>query len=956
MKQNYALTLSLMGGLLLLATACVKEKTDDEKLRPVGSEIIFAAATSYENDDRTRTVYTGKDENGQDVTTSSTIERIDWENDDRVSIVYVPGSPSQAEYKVTNVLTSNNENDLADVVPSGSSKLTWAAAGSTDIFYAMYPTANGKHPNNDAHLVFSNNTANVQGVIPSSQPVDLSRTQSVPVPGNPNQTYNRYLPDMQYAYMVGYADDSCRDGSRVTIPFTPAVTAFNFIFKAASAVTVTGFEMSTAGAGNVGTTLAGNFNFNITGAKRRPDTQSGTVVGAAWNSNNVNRTGPSGDNGKTITVSFSQDITLSANQYLDFTVFTLPIDQKGLSITFTCKSTNNNGAYTYTKTLDLKDSASSWHTFAAGKKHVVTNDKLAGESVTYTFDVTSSSYTASSPVAAAGSGSSKGTYKVTSYRKVGNNSPTPVPWEVSRYRVSNGNGTWGTWQTTKPDMLSTFTTSGTPSSTSAQSYDVKIAASSALTSTNALKNSAYKGSSSAPYDLSTHNYVGETISKTTANCYIITSPGYYKLPLAYGNAYKGGATNTDAYAPTKSTEARYLTPFKKHSGTISSPNISGSNTAELVWQDAKNLITPSTITISSGFIVFEITKDNIKEGNAVIAVKNSDGTVLWSWHIWVTPYVNNLPAKMPNGNNDVSLRGKTFMMLNLGWCDDSNASIQMARRVEVEFHQLGGSDLAKKTLVFYQQEKITQGNSGSGPQYQWGRKDPILPCKITTTAGDTGNKTWYNAGGTSSTTLSGVKGPKNPQYGIQHPEQMIWLDRDNLPAYSASWKYVDWIGSTDTYYGTGHYCNLWNYNATTDDQVTAMLTVYTFRNLKHGKTVYDPCPTGYTVPLPTEVAALATDTQTAMGGTNYTGSGTITWNGTKRGWITSDNLIPASGFRLYLKDKWNYVDGYRNQGSLQSSAYGNAHVPLNLYFNTTALQMTVNYSKALAQSVRCVPE
>ena len=58
-----------------------------------------------------------------------------------------------------------------------------------------------------------------------------------------------------------------------------------------------------------------------------------------------------------------------------------------------------------------------------------------------------------------------------------------------------------------------------------------------------LKNRAYLGNPDAPHDLS-YDYNGQM---NTANCYVVTHPGYYKLPLVYGNAIKNGAPNAIAY-------------------------------------------------------------------------------------------------------------------------------------------------------------------------------------------------------------------------------------------------------------------------------------------------------------------------------------------------------------------------------------------------------------------------
>ena len=77
------------------------------------------------------------------------------------------------------------------------------------------------------------------------------------------------------------------------------------------------------------------------------------------------------------------------------------------------------------------------------------------------------------------------------------------------------------------------------------------------------------------------------------------------------------------------------------------------------------------------------------EGNALICIKDSSGTIIWSWHIWVTSYDPN--------KDYISGNGCTFMDRPLG----ALTKYTMASR--------WSSNLKRHALV-----------------YQWGRKDPIL--------------------------------------------------------------------------------------------------------------------------------------------------------------------------------------------------------------------------------------
>ena len=57
---------------------------------------------------------------------------------------------------------------------------------------------------------------------------------------------------------------------------------------------------------------------------------------------------------------------------------------------------------------------------------------------------------------------------------------------------------------------------------------------------NTLRQAQQRGSAATPFDLSTQ---GDTRPRTTANSYLITAPGFYRIPLVYCNAIENGATN-----------------------------------------------------------------------------------------------------------------------------------------------------------------------------------------------------------------------------------------------------------------------------------------------------------------------------------------------------------------------------------------------------------------------------
>lgn len=141
----------------------------------------------------------------------------------------------------------------------------------------------------------------------------------------------------------------------------------------------------------------------------------------------------------------------------------------------------------------------------------------------------------------------------------------------------------------------------------------------------------------------------------TANCYLIQGAGDYKFRSVIGN--------TDAtVGNVKSVEVLW-----ESFGTDKMPNV-----GDLI----------ASVSYKNGYIRFS-TPENFRDGNAVIAAKNSKGTILWSWHIWC--------AK--EGFN-----GQVYY---------NDAGIMMDRN-------LGATS-------------ATPGDVGAlGLLYQWGRKDPFL--------------------------------------------------------------------------------------------------------------------------------------------------------------------------------------------------------------------------------------
>ena len=173
--------------------------------------------------------------------------------------------------------------------------------------------------------------------------------------------------------------------------------------------------------------------------------------------------------------------------------------------------------------------------------------------------------------------------------------------------------------------------------TSATSFSATIAAQTGVTSNSHNETLKMAASVSGTYDLSTS---GGTTAMRTANCYVINAPGQYSLPLVYGNAIKDGGTNASAYT-SQSSGTYVLKTFVTISMRLSPIPISITMRgvrldAVLVWQDEENLVTNVRLSSDKHSLTFDVPQATIKQGNAIVAVRDTDSRIMWSWHIWVT--------------------------------------------------------------------------------------------------------------------------------------------------------------------------------------------------------------------------------------------------------------------------------------------------------------------------------
>ena len=371
-----------------------------------------------------------------------------------------------------------------------------------------------------------------------------------------------------------------------------------------------------------------------------------------------------------------------------------------------------------------------------GSLHTITafldNDKWEkGYTVTYYLSTqkVDNSYVLSIAPASGNIACTGGTKAVTinSYKQTYYGTQIAVPWTAS-YNYSDPNeGTSATYNTST-GVVPGFVVSGN-GSTTGESVNFQVASQVARSRswrsshTQTLRNAA---------DASGNLAAG----KRTANCYVVQAPGTYTFPLVYGNSLNAdGSSNDDSYkTPT----------FVDHNGVqIDSPYIYMTNgsanvpyDACIVWQDAPHLVTPSSVQLTSDkhSIQFTVERKNICAGNCVIAVRDKNQNIMWSWHIWVTDHniSNTIAVTNPYGKTS------NFMNVPVGWCDpELRVYDKRTFHLNVQQSETGGQTASADIIQLSNDSTYEYG--ANVPYYQWGRKDPFLPGN-----GMGGNKPYYD--------------------------------------------------------------------------------------------------------------------------------------------------------------------------------------------------------------------
>ena len=572
-------------------------------------------------------------------------------------------------------------------------------------------------------------------------------------------------------------------------------------------------------------------------------------AGAAWDNTGATR-GTATLSGLSVNTSSNPNVTIMGNTGDNFTFYMIPQVLTGNSVTAYVHFTDNTeitatlkGEWKAgtTRTLKLSETNSTWN-------YVLTP---TDPSRAANYDETQSQ-----------------AYGITSYRQAPDGTQQAVAWKVVGYDANN-DGTFSMEE--KPAWLTSLSKTEGDGGTAADQGTATLTKD--ITDLLALRNKTLKeattlGSSSAPYDLSTK---GGSVNRSTANSYVISAPGHYRIPLVYGNAIENGNNNPSSYQ-TSNTGTYILSNFQDHAGhAIDDPWIEkthgGANAsvdgAEVVWADAADLVHSPSITHvgGEGFLDFEVTAADIQSGNAVVAVTKGSGaskTVLWSWHLWFAPKDALDKIKVTNHQN----KDYYFTKETLGWKPTlwRSSTYTSARTVKVKVEQTVANNGAKAYTVI----NITQNpggvRKGATTLYQFGRKDAFPGVAKADLASN--SHFTENAGDNMSI-----------ENGIQHPDL-----------------YYTWGSNWENNYS---YNNLWS----------ADNTARGFNDNSVVKTVYDPCPVGFKMPASNAFTGFTTTGQNSstQSELNIEDSQTFQNNLGHNFWTNSSKTatiyFPASGCR-----------------------------------------------------------
>lgn len=855
-------------------------------------QIRFGVETYYGNNVPTKTEYSGE------LVGTPKYERINWNlGTDKVRVISDKGVTRAGDNSADYLVTANANSNAAGLATSeaeaspvtAGKELFWDVSNEDHFFFAVYPS-----PDATSGLSFitidGGTKARITGTVPNIQ-VPLGKVQTVTEdlsdPLNPIYNTYEFTPDMTDAYMYASAKVAGEDVGvkKVPLRFKPLFNAYKFYLSAGDDVSkkfkITKLTLSSDDAS--GTDLAGDFTTTVNVGS---DGYTGGFVEPTTDPNpryrEISMEVPAGDQS-----------VLGTDTYA-FTFLALPITQTRLTLTVDFQDcTDPLNPVARTRKLHLRNTGTNdWYTLAASRKLYV----YAGlPDIEFVFEVTQLL-----DGFAPGGEEKDDYYSVTSYKRKYNRSTgkeeyEAVPWKVTEYNVGDGwksIGTPGAWNPEWTVLAKYADTGKAPAgdpvdlSTAPVPYDAEMKECYNLEDDDVWLNLGNSTPATA-IDLSNYDfmnaaaYPGRSMQDNpsdapyeTANCYVVSGPGWYKIPMVYGNAIREGGVNSYAYRNENYSDYMMGQFYQRGYAYIDAPWIyqSGGYYARhphLLWQDVPGMVyvpqfdgdgtpdnpdgqkifldpyNPSEVRnawCEDHYLYFKV--DNLTNragGNAVIALCDDWGQPVWSWHIWAVPKsrlttqkvyywldpmyaeVDSRPA---NTTPPTRLANNDMLDMNLGYVAGKPDRYCMVKFVQ---------DVTGKEAVIHLVQR-GDPSTASAVHYQWGRKDPMF--SVSGNEAVNYAKTIYFEDGTS---VSSETLPLEHTYDIEYynwPPDYTSQTIENPYTLFA----IDRSGAF-TWSGV-RYDNLWD--ATLNGALTDVNEhwdgYYVF------KTVYDPCPPGFKVP------------------------------------------------------------------------------------------------------------
>ena len=290
----------------------------------------------------------------------------------------------------------------------------------------------------------------------------------------------------------------------------------------------------------------------------------------------------------------------------------------------------------------------------------------------------------------------------------------------------------------------------------------------------------------------------------TANCYVVNRAGAnYKFKAnVKGNGYDPITGAPAAAINLEGATAEIIWGYRKATGD-------GADNTQL-----NVTVERASVAIDGEYIKFR-TQSNMEDGNLAIAVKDSEGNIMWSWHIWGVAGYDHAATAV-----DVDVHGLQYKIMD--------------RNIGAFCNPLEKASPTEDDYAF-----------AYGLYYQWGRKDPFL-CGGTQRSSN--GSTWFDF--IKNGTL--VKSPTFAQsashsyltsaynyydmragHGLTDFNEILTHSIQNPLQFYVS---ANWVSSASSSNGQeDDWGKLWGNQKDNGNAV---------------KTMYDPCPVGYTVASP----------------------------------------------------------------------------------------------------------